>query len=64
MPEFSGAPSREHLNPTISRAARTIFHPWKGEIAMNDHASYIGEHERELRDLMDEGFGCPRREWC
>ena len=64
MPESSGAPSREHLNPTISRAARTIFHPWKGEIAMNDHASYIGEHERELRDLMDEGFGCPRREWC
>lgn len=26
---------------------------------MNDHASYIGIHERCLRDLMDEGFELP-----
>ena len=26
---------------------------------MNDHASYIGIHERCLRDLMDEGFDLP-----
>ncbi|MFC1491605.1 hypothetical protein ACFLQ0_03340 [Nitrospinota bacterium] len=26
---------------------------------MNDHMSYIGAHERGLRDLMDEGFELP-----
>ncbi len=26
---------------------------------MNDHVSYIGIHERCLRDLMDEGFELP-----
>ncbi len=26
---------------------------------MNDHVSYIGIHERCLRDLMDEGFDLP-----
>ncbi len=26
---------------------------------MDDHASYIGAHERELRDLVDEGFELP-----
>ncbi len=26
---------------------------------MNDHASYIGIHERCLHDLMDEGFELP-----
>ncbi len=26
---------------------------------MNVHASYIGVHERSLRELMDEGFDLP-----
>ncbi len=26
---------------------------------MNDQASYIGAHERSLRELLDEGFSLP-----
>ena len=28
---------------------------------MDDHASYIGAHERGLQDLLDEGFDLPAK---